>query len=149
MARLDDVDDRILSELRTDARITNAKLAELVGLSESACLRRVRRMEEDGTIRGYTTVLDGRAGKTGTVVFVQITLERQTAECLSRFEKAARACPEIRECHLMTGGYDYQIQVLVRDMQEYEQLHRAVLSTLPGVSRIESSFTIRPVIQSR
>lgn len=149
MARLDEADERILAQLRTDARITNAKLAELVGLSESACLRRVRRMEEDGTIRGYTAVLDGRTDRTGTVVFVQITLERQTADCLSRFEKAARACPEIRECYLMTGGSDYQIQVLVQDMQEYERLHRAVLSNLPGVSRIESSFTIRPVIQSR
>lgn len=148
MAKQDAVDERILATLRVDARITNAGLAERAGLSESACLRRVRRMEEDGTIRGYTAMLGGHAQRSGTVVFVQITLERQTADWLSRFEAAARACPEIRECYLMTGGADYQLQVLVQDMQEYEQLHRGVLSTLPGVARIESRFTIRQVIQA-
>lgn len=148
MTKLDEADERIIGQLRSDARISNVRLADTVGLSESACLRRVRRLEKGGIIRGYTVVLDGRHRGTGTVVFVQITLERQTAEFLSRFEKAARRCPEIRECYLMTGGSDYQLQILVEDMQEYERVHRDVLSTLPGVSRIRSNFTIRPVIQS-
>lgn len=147
MPELDAADQRIIERLRSDARITNARLAEAVNLSESACLRRVRRLEARGVIRGYTVILDGRHTRQGTVVFVQIALERQTDECLSRFEKAVRRRPEIRECYLMTGASDYQLQVVVHDMADYERIHRDVLSALPGVSRIHSSFTIRPVIQ--
>ena len=148
MAKLDEADERIIAQLRADARMTNARLAVLAGLSESACLRRVRSLEKSGVIRGYTVVLDGRHRGKGTIVFVQITLERQTADFLSRFEMAARRCPEIRECYLMTGGSDYQLQIAVQDLEEYERIHRDVLSALPGVARMQSNFTIRPIVQS-
>jgi DNA-binding Lrp family transcriptional regulator len=145
---MDDIDERIIGQLRSDARISNSDLATAVGLSQSACLRRVRQLEARGIIRGYTVVLDSRRARAGTVVFVQIALERQTDECFGRFEKAARRCPEIRECYLMAGSSDYQLQIVIDDMAEYERVHRSVLSALPGVARIQSSFTIRPVIQA-
>lgn len=148
MADLDEADRRILDRLRTDGRISNADLAAAVGLSPSACLRRVRLLERRGVIRGYTAVLDLRRAGGTTVVFVQITLDRQTDECLSRFEQAARRCPEIRECYLMTGSSDYQLQIVIGSMDEYERVHRDVLSRLPGVARIQSNFTIRTVIKS-
>ncbi|WP_160121310.1 Lrp/AsnC family transcriptional regulator [Rhodovarius lipocyclicus] len=144
---LDSIDERILGHLRADGRMSNADLAAAVGLSPSACLRRVRALESRGVIRGYTAILDARRARQGIVVFVQISLERQTDDCLGRFEKAARRCPEIRECYLMTGVADYQLRLVVADMTEYERVHRDVLSALPGVARIQSSFTIRAVIQ--
>lgn len=148
MHELDAIDARIIDRLRENARISNADLASVVGLSPSACHRRLRLLESRGVIRGYTVVLDQRAAKQGTVVFVQIALERQTDDCLARFEQAARRCPEIRECYLMTGASDYQLQIVVEDMREYERIHRDVLSALPGVARIQSNLTIRPVVQA-
>ena len=144
---MDAIDQRIISILRTDGRITNADLAEKVGLSPSACLRRVRLLEESGTIRGYSALINDRATASETVVIVQITLERQTDEYLRRFEKAACQCPDIRECYLMTGTSDYLLRVTVPDAAGYERIHTDVLSCLPGVARIQSSFAIRAVIK--
>ncbi|WP_114946344.1 Lrp/AsnC family transcriptional regulator [Microvirga calopogonii] len=103
---MDGIDQHIINILRADGRTTNADLAEKVGLSPSACLRRVRLLEESGTIRGYSALINDRAAAPETVVIVQITLERQTDEYLRRFEKAACQCPDIRECYLMTGTSD-------------------------------------------
>ena len=125
----------------------SAALAAEVGLSASACLRRLRLLEDRGVIRGYTALLGGPAAEAGSVVIVQITLERQTDECLQRFEAAARRCPEIRECYLMTGIADYLLRVVVEGVADYERLHKEVLSRLPGVARIQSAFTIRTVIR--
>jgi DNA-binding Lrp family transcriptional regulator len=144
---MDAVDRRIIDVLRADGRITNADLAEKVGLSPSACLRRVRLLEDDGTIRGYTALINDREAVSDTVVIVQISLERQTDEYLRRFEKAASQCPDIRECYLMTGVSDYLLRVTVPDAASYERIHTDVLSRLPGVARIQSSFAIRAVIK--
>jgi DNA-binding Lrp family transcriptional regulator len=144
---MDAVDRRIIDVLRADGRITNADLAEKVGLSPSACLRRVRLLEEEGTIRGYAALINNREAVSDTVVIVQISLERQTDEYLRRFEKAASQCPDIRECYLMTGASDYLLRVAVPDAASYERIHTDVLSRLPGVARIQSSFAIRAVIK--
>jgi DNA-binding Lrp family transcriptional regulator len=141
----DAIDHAIIRVLREDARIPNAALAQRVGLSASACLRRLRMLERDGTIRGYTVLLDG-PGSAGLVVMTRIALERQTEDCLNRFEAAVRRCPDIQDCYLMTGDSDYLLKIRVADMAEYERLHRSVLSKLPGVARIQSSFTIRSVV---
>jgi DNA-binding Lrp family transcriptional regulator len=141
----DSIDETIIRTLRADGRISNADLAARVGLSPSACLRRLRLLERDGTIRGYTAILGGEPDA-GTVVIVQITLERQTDQALQRFELAARRCPEIRECYLMTGLADYLLRIVVADAADYERIHKDVLSRLPGVARIQSNFTIRTVI---
>lgn len=145
---MDELDRAILRHLRQDARIPNAKLAELVGLSPSACLRRLRLLERNGTIRGYTVVVEEAPARDLVTVIVQITLERQTDEHLRRFEDAVRKCPEVRECHLMTGMADYLLRLEARDAADYERIHKEALSRMPGVARIQSSFAIRTVIRS-
>ena len=146
---LDPVDDRIVRLLRKDGRMSNARLAEAVGLSQSACLRRLRLLEKSGVIRGYTALIDLPADEEPTVVIVQITLERQTEEVLNRFEMAVRRCPEVRECYLMTGLSDYLLRVETEDAAAYERVHKEVLSRMPGVARIQSSFAIRTAIRNR
>lgn len=143
MASLDAVDRNIIRLLRLDARMSNARLAEEVGLSPSACLRRIRNLENAGVIRGYTAIIDTGSLETATTVIVNITLERQTEDYLTRFETAIRKYPEIRECYLMTGDADYLLRVEVDNAGAFERVHTDVLSTLPGVSRIQSSFAIR------
>src|SRR3546814_10315392 len=111
MQALDDADRRILTRLRLHGRITNSALAAEFGLSPSACLRRVRLLEQSGVIRGYTAIVSGAAPDKGTIAIVQIELERQTEEYLVRFEAALRRHPEIQEWYLMTGVGDYILRV--------------------------------------
>ena len=143
MRALDAVDRRILSALRLNARITNGALAAEVGLSPSACLRRVKLLERAGVIQGYTAIVAGAAAEEGVVAIVQVTLDRQTEEYLRRFESALRKHPEVREWYLMTGADDYILPVRIRSIEDYEEFHRTALSRLPGVSRITSSFAMR------
>ncbi len=111
MSALDATDRHIIRLLRLNARISNAKLASEVGLSPSACLRRVDILEREGVIRGYTAITGSAAGGEVISVIVQITLDRQTEDFLNRFENAVRRYPEVRECYLMTGGSDYFLRV--------------------------------------
>lgn len=143
MHALDEIDRRILTRLRLDARVTNSALAAAVGLSPSACLRRVRMLERSGTIRGYTAIIAGALPEEGTIAIVQVELERQTEEYLARFESALRGHPEVRDWYLMTGAGDYILHVRIGGIDEYGVFHRDVLSRLPGVSRITSSFAMR------
>lgn len=140
---LDDVDRRILNYLRLDARMPNSELAAKVGLSQSACLRRVKLLERSGVIRGYTAIVAGAAPEEGLSAIVQVELERQTDAFLTRFEDAVRKHPEIQEWYLMTGAGDYLLRVQLADMDEYGRFHRETLSRLPGVTRITSSFAMR------
>jgi DNA-binding Lrp family transcriptional regulator len=149
MASLDAIDRNILRLLRLDGRMSNADLAVEVGLSPSACLRRVKIMEAAGVIRGYTALVDTSHMEAAIAVIINITLERQTEDHLDRFEAAVRRFPEIRECFLMTGGSDYLLRVEVANPGDFERIHKDVLSTLPGVLRIHSSFSIRNVLATR
>lgn len=149
MSALDAIDRNILRLLRLDARMSNAKLAAEVGLSPSACLRRIRLMEESGVIRGYTALINSSNIETAIAVIINITLERQTEDHLDRFEAAVKKYPEIQECFLMTGGSDYLLRVEVANAGEFERIHKEILSALPGVLRIHSSFSIRNVLASR
>lgn len=149
MAALDAIDRNIIRLLRLNARMTNAKLAAEVGLSPSACLRRIHILENDGVIRGYTALVDSAAGENSIAVIINITLERQTEDYLNRFEAAVRRHPEIQECFLMTGGSDYLLRVEVATAGEFERIHKEILSTLPGVLRIHSSFSIKNVLAAR
>jgi len=144
---LDAMDRRILSILQTEGRVTNADLAERVHLSPSACLRRVRELEEAGIIDRYAALLHpGKIGR-GDTVFVEVSLEGQTDATLDAFERAVRTCPEVMECCLMAGDTDYLLKLTVSDGGDYERLHRQVLSRLPGVARIRSRFAIREVFR--
>jgi DNA-binding Lrp family transcriptional regulator len=142
---LDKFDKSILSALQKDGRISNVDLAELVSLSESACLRRVRRLEEKGFIERYAALLDQRqAGLSGNV-FVHIALQREEQSELAAFEAAVQNLPEVMECYLMTGEFDYLLRVVVSDMADFERVHNESLTRLPGVARVNSSVAIRTV----
>ncbi len=142
---LDALDRAILHELQNNARISNADLADRVALSPSACLRRVRILEDTGVIQEYAAILSQEASGRSQSVFVEITLKSQESHDLEAFENQVRARPEVMECYLMSGDQDYLLRVLVTDASGYEQLHREFLTRLPGVDRVKSSFALRTV----
>lgn len=146
---LDRFDRAILQALQLDGRISNSALAERVSLSESACLRRVRALEESGLIEGYTARINQQRAGCPVNVFVNITLDRQDEVDLRKFEEAVRKMPEVMECYLMTGDYDYTLRVVVADTADYERIHSKHLTRLPGVARIHSSFALRTVQKSK
>ena len=142
---LDRYDRLILEALQQDGRISNVQLAQKVSLSESACLRRVRALEEAGLIDRYAALLNQkRAGLPGNV-FVQVGLHREVESDLAAFENAVRGIPEVMECYLMSGEFDYLVRVVVADMADFERIHKETLTRLPGVARVNSSFAIRTV----
>ena len=142
---LDRLDRKVLNELQRDGRISNVDLAARVNLSESACLRRVRALEQAGLIERYVALLDQKqVGLSGTV-FVHIVLRREEQSELAAFEAAIQNIPEVMECYLMTGEFDYLLRLVVSDMADFERLHNDALTRLPGVSRVNSSVAIRTV----
>lgn len=146
---IDRFDRAILQALQLDGRIANSALAERVSLSESACLRRVRALEEAGLIEGYAALINQQKAGCPVNVFVNITLDRQDEVDLRKFEEAVRKIPEVMECYLMTGDYDYVVRVVVADTADFERLHSKHLTRLPGVARVHSSFALRTVQKSR
>jgi DNA-binding Lrp family transcriptional regulator len=143
--KLDRTDQTILAELQRDGRLSNRELAEKVHLSESACLRRVRALEEAGVIDRYAALVSqAKVGLPGNV-FVSITLNRQEQADLAAFEEAVKRVPEVMECYLMTGAQDYLLRVVVTDPPDFERLHSQHLTRLPGVARVQSSFALRTV----
>lgn len=145
VSELDRIDHKLLALLSSDGRISNTALAEQVGLSQSACLRRVQRLERTGVIEGYGARLSPAALGRAETVFIEITLGGQSEAMLDAFERAVAANPEILECHLMAGEYDYLLRVAVADSADYERLHRKQLTTLPHVARIHTHFALRRV----
>lgn len=145
MTPLDRYDRAILQNLQQDGRITVARLAERVHLSESACARRLKALESSGIIAGYTVVIDQNRAGLPINVFVNVTLRQQDEADLTAFETAVRKVPEILECYLMTGDYDYSLRVAVADIEDLERLHHQVLTRLPCVARLHTSIAIRRV----
>lgn len=143
---IDSVDRNIIRLLRLNGRMPNSELAAQVGLSPSACLRRVHILERNGVIRGYTAIVTG-SEEEGVIAIVRITLERQTEAYLNRFEAAVRLHPEIQECFLMTGDADYILRASAPNTAAYEAIHKNILSRLPGVVRIHSSIAMRNVLR--
>lgn len=144
--KLDAIDISILKELQEEARISNIELADRVGLSPSACSRRLDQLEKSGTIVGYQAAISNEAlGQTVTAI-IHITLSGQSEAHLEAFEKAARECPFIVACFLMSGEFDYLVRISARDMLEFEDIHKNWLSAMPGVVRIQSSFAMRTVV---
>ena len=142
---LDDRDRAILRELMRDGRLSNVDLADKVGLSPSACLRRVRLMEESGLIAGYVMLLDPAAAELAGVAYVSVTLDQQGRAALDRFEAEARRHPEIIECYLLAGVADYLLRVAYRDSGDFERIHSDIITQLPGVSRVQSTLALRTV----
>ena len=146
-SNLDRTDRRILHELQLDARLSNTALAERVSLSESACLRRVRRLEASGMLMGVVGIVDQSLAGYPDNVFVSITLTSQQQDDLRRFEAAVSELPEVMECYLMSGDADYLLRVIVADARDYERIHSQHLTQLPGVARVQSNFTLRTVVK--
>lgn len=141
------IDDAILAQLSRNAGLTSAQVGDHVGLSPSAAHRRIKLLEESGHIRGYRAVLSRAAQGDPSTVFVQVTLDDQRRETMMRFEETLARCPQVAECHLMSGESDYLLKVLVRTGDSYERVHREVLATLPGVRRLVTHFSIRAVVE--
>lgn len=144
---IDRIDCAIVHELQLDGRLSNVNLATRVNLSESACLRRVRALEEQGLISGYAMIADQVKAGFPITVFVQISLERQQREDLATFERAVGAVPEVMECYLMTGESDYLLRVIAHDAADFERIHSNHLTRLPGVDRVHSGFSLRTVVK--
>lgn len=145
--KLDRYDRQILAILQEEGRISNQELAERVGLSPSPCLRRVRALEEAGLIAGYRALLDARKLGLSLTALIHISMDRHTPERFERFEAEVRAIPEVLECLLITGQEaDYQLKVVVRDMDAYQELLLSRITRIPGVTGVHSSFVLRRVV---
>lgn len=131
--RIDDTDRRILRVLQTDGRISNQDLALRCNLSPSACSDRVRRLREQGVISGYAALLDPAKVDRALLIFVEVVLDRTTSDVFEAFAAAARRSPEVMECHMVAGGFDYLIKARVRDMAAYRRFLGEVLVEMPGV----------------
>jgi DNA-binding Lrp family transcriptional regulator len=145
---IDRIDRRILEELQRNGRIPNSDLAARVGLSESACLRRVRTLEAEGYIERYAAILNLAKLGMDMSLLVRITLKSQIDRELRAFEAAVKCVPEVVECYLTTGGSDYVLRVVARSAADIERIHGEVLTKLPGVARVESSFVLREVVRT-
>ena len=148
MHELDATDRAILNELQADGRASHAELAARVGLSTSACHRRVRRLEADGVIAGYVMIVDTEAIGRDLDVFVEVSLVSQSEDSLRRVEAEVRECPEVMSCHLVAGDADYLLHLAVKDHRDFERIHYQHLSRFTGVSRLRSNFAIRTVHQT-
>jgi DNA-binding Lrp family transcriptional regulator len=144
---LDLIDRKMLRLLQADGRMTNSELARQVALSESACLRRLRALETAGVISRYAAVINERAVGLPISVFVTVTLSSQAESALTAFETAIASVPEVVECYLMTGGSDYLLRLVVRDVDDLERVHARSLTTIPGVTRVSSSVAMRTVVK--
>jgi Lrp/AsnC family transcriptional regulator, leucine-responsive regulatory protein len=146
MITLDRIDRAILDVLQDEGRLSNVELSQRVGLSESACLRRVKSLEDNQVLTHYAAHLNaGAVGLSGTV-FVEVSLGDQREESLHRFEQAVKDVAEVMECYLMSGDVDYLMRVVVKDAGDFERIHN-ILTRLPGVARVHSSFALRPVLK--
>jgi Lrp/AsnC family transcriptional regulator, leucine-responsive regulatory protein len=135
---MDAIDDRIVQALRRDGRITNADLAQRVGLSASACLRRVQELERTGVIAGYRAILDRGAMGAGFAAYVAVGLDEHSKKSQQAFERAMLAAPQVIECHNVTGAIEYLLRVEVADLAAYKAFHTEVLGATPGVTSITS-----------
>lgn len=143
---LDKTDIAILDTLQRDGRISNVALAETVGLSQSACSRRLDILEKEGIIRGYHARLSNAALGHGVTVIVHMSLAGQSEKILAEFEASVKRCPNVLVCYLMSGEYDYLLRIAARDLADYERIHKEWLSAMPHVIKINSSFALREVI---
>lgn len=137
---MDDKDRQILRALQKSGRMTNQELAETVNLSPSPCLRRVRNLEAQEVIRGYSADVDAAAYGLAITVFVRVRLERHNETDVQNFERRIQMIDEVLECHVLTGAMDYQLRVLVPDLQAYEGFIRNRIHPIGGIASIDTSF---------
>ncbi len=149
MDKLDRYDLRILAELQRDARISNQELAERIGLSPSPCSRRVKQLEDDGYISRKVALLDRKKLGLTLTAYVQVGMDRHTPERFEHFQDIIRKCPEVLECSLVTGmDADYQLKVVVQDMEHYQKFLLGQLTRIEGVTSVRSAFVLDQVLAS-
>ena len=148
MKVIDAIDLKILKVLQGDGRLSQLELADEVGLSASPCARRVKKLEAEGFIRGYTALISEEKLGFGFNIFVSVKLDKQIDDQLVNFEESITLCPEVVDCWLMTGRFDYLLRVAVTDLNEFEQFLTRRLTKFDGVASIESSVPLRRVKES-
>jgi DNA-binding Lrp family transcriptional regulator len=146
---VDSTDRKILSELQRDGRVTLTELADRVQLSVSPCHRRLRRLESDGTIRGYRAVVDPAAIGLGFEVILHVTMDREDAATIASFEEDLAKVPEVRHAERLFGDPDYLVRVATADLAAYQVLRDEKLATLPGVHRLSSTIVMKRVVDDR
>lgn len=145
LPRLDAIDRRILRELQADGRISFTDLAPKVGLTTSPCLERVRRLERAEVIKGYTATLEPRALDAGLLVFIELSLTYTSPDIFGEFKRAVRRLPQILECHLVSGDFDYLLKARIKDMNAYRELLGQILQMLPGVRNSKTLVVMEEV----
>ncbi len=149
MLKLDKLDLRILRELQKNARISNLELAEKIGLSPSPCARRVKQLEDSGIIAGTATLLNASKLDLKLTALIQISMDRHTPDRFELFESKVKSFPEVIECLLITGqSADYQLKVMVPDMEHYQEFLLNKITRIEGVSDVHSSFMLREVLNT-
>ena len=148
VAALDDFDRRILAVLRENARATNVEIAEAVGLSEAPCSRRIKRMESEGVIRGYSARMEPEAIGIGFIAYVTLVLDYITASTAQEFVDRIGEIPEVVSCYIVSGGYDAILHVAARDSRAYSDIVFERLRRIPGVKDVRSSFVMRTIKES-
>nr|WP_281493941.1 Lrp/AsnC family transcriptional regulator [Jannaschia sp. S6380] len=146
--QIDETDARILRLVQKDARLTSAQMSQRLNLSASACHRRLQRLEATGAIEATVALVNPRVVGRPTTVFVEISLASQADDVLDAFETAVARIPDVLECHLMTGAYDYLLKVVARDSEDFASIHRRHLARLPGVAKLQSSFALKTVCKT-
>ena len=146
--KFDEIDAKILLALQADGRLTNVALAQQVGLSATPCLERIKRLERDGFIQGYSAKLDPALLGAALLVFVEVTIGRTSEDVFGDFQTAVLKLPEVLECHMVAGGFDYLLKVRVRDMAAYRAFLSTALSVLPGVRETHTYVVMEEVKSS-
>lgn len=146
--QLDRIDRNILSNLQTDADVTNAELATRINLSSAACFRRVERLKAAGYIRKTVALLEPTLVDMPTLVFVGVVLDRSTPESFAQFDRAVSSLSGCLECHLVAGEFDYMLMLRTRDLQRFNKLHAGEIINLPGVRQIRSFFVLNEILST-
>jgi Lrp/AsnC family transcriptional regulator len=147
LIEIDSIDRQILRLLQTDVTQSVQQIAEKVGLTNNPCWRRIRRLEESGVIKKRVAVVDPAKVGLGTTAFVMIKTDRHTADWLSNFKQRIQEIPEIVECHRMTGAVDYLLKVLVKDLTHYDYVYQKLISAIPDLSDVSSTFSMENLKQ--
>jgi Lrp/AsnC family leucine-responsive transcriptional regulator len=145
MAELDRTDRRILAQLQTDGRISTVDLAERIGLSPTSTSERLRRLQREGYVTGFRAMLDPQRVGLGLLVFVEVSLDKTTPDVFERFAAAVRRAPEVLECHMVAGGFDYLVKTRVADMTAYRRFLGEILLALPGVKETRTYAVMEEV----
>ncbi|RQS47792.1 Lrp/AsnC family transcriptional regulator [Burkholderia sp. Bp8986] len=146
--KLDSIDRRILRALQRNSNQTNAELAQQAGLSPTPCLRRVHLLEEQGVIDAYVALLNPAAVELRFTAFVRVTLERQDKTTVERFAREMEQAPEVLECHLMAGSYDYLLRVIAKDLDDYQRFQMETLTQIEGVRNVETEIPLKRIKQT-